>query len=204
MIYLIHKNTEEFFVKSNLTAEAEVISLLVSIEKFIPVMEAQRQSAAAVEAELKGMIDEYEQARFNLFKNRLQREEKGWCTIGNHLVPLSGLKFLFLTGKRWHTSHESDSLREYVELRRACPTCYRKDLEMSGSTDGSAYHFAFVAKKIGKTFLYKKHGSWLSAPNTAKLQEIPSYALTKKLAAELGLPKEISYTSCPFSVIIEN
>lgn len=204
MIYLIHKNTEEFFVKLNLTAEAEVISLLVSIEKFIPVLKGYRQSAADAEAELKRMIDEYEQARFNLFKSRLRREKKGWCTIGNHLAPLSGLKFIFLTGRQWHTSHESDSLREYVELHRACPACRRKNLKMSGSTDGSAYHFAFLAKKNGKTFLYKKHGSWLLAPDTAELQEIPSYALTKELAAKLGLPKEISYTSCPFSVIIEN
>lgn len=185
-------------------AEANVISRLVSIENVIPVLESRRQAVAASEKELKQMIDEYQQARFALFLNRMKQEKKqGWCTIGHHFMPVSGLKFIFLTGKRWHKSHESDYLRDYAELHRACPACRRKELEMSGSGDGSAVRFAFsVKKESGKKFLYKKHGAWLAVPAEAEIQETPNSALTKELAAELGLPKMVDYSCCPFRIII--
>lgn len=191
-------------MKSTLTSETDLISRLFSIEKFIPSLEAERQNLVTSESELKRMIDEYKEARFNLFKARLKQEKRGWCTSGRHFVPASGLRFLFTTGKYWKKSHESDYLREYNELHRACPACRRKEIDLSGSTDGSAIHLAYQAKKNGKKFLYKNHGQWTSVPEETEKQKIPSHVLTKALAAELGLPKEINYTCCPFKVIFDS
>ena len=75
---------------------------------------------------------------------------------------------------------------------------------MSGSGDDKAIDYAYPAKKNGKHFLYKKHGVWHPLPAEAQSQEMPDYILTKTLALELGLPKEINYSSVPFKVKIED
>jgi hypothetical protein len=194
----------EDIMKSTVMLEVKAISQLVSIENFIPVLEAQQQAVDASETELKRMIDEYQKYRFNLFKAHLKQKGRGWCTIDRHFVPASGLQFLLKTGKRWRSSHESDYLRDYAEIHRACASCRRKALEMSGSGDGKAIGYAYPAKKNGKRFLYEKHGAWHPLPAEAQSQEMPDYILTKTLAVELGLPKEITYSSVPFKVKIED
>ena len=191
-------------MKSTVMIEAKTISQLTSIENLIPIIKAQQQAVDASETELKRMIDEYQKSRFNLFKARLKQEGQGWCTAGRHFVPASGLQFLFKTGKRWRSSHESDYLRDYAEIHRACTSCRKKALEMSGSGDDKAIDYAYPGKKNGKHFLYKKHGVWHPLPAEAQSQEMPDYILTKALAVELGLPKEINYSSVPFKVKIED
>lgn len=190
--------------KSTFSQEVEVLSRLTSIEQFLPVMKTHEQAAAAAEAKLKRMVDDYQEKRFELFKKRLQKQKKGWCTVEGHLVPLHILRFLFKTGKRWRRSHESDYLRGYNELHRACPNCRRKELEMHGYSDGSAYSYVYPAKKNGKGFLFKKFGNWMPLPDRAEKQEIPKYTLSKALAAELGIPKAIDYRGCPFKILIED
>lgn len=166
----------ELIPKDQLPAErAGVISAL---ERTKASLAKSREDEGLLEEQVR----QYNQARHELFKQRVAERGLRYCSVKGHLVhaSLGEMRLIFKAGRN------RDG--EYQKILSACSGCYREQLRRAASSPDFRMH---DVRRVGDDFEYDGPVP-RKFPALEVCIELPDYILSE-WEEELGLPRELSY-----------